>query len=373
MAKATYVWLDQLSRRYERDIHTLDAIPDEELDRLRRLGRDRPLADRPVGALAGIGDDQAATRQPGCGRLGLFARRLPDRRRHRRRGRLREPPRPGLGPRHPPGQRHGAQSHGHRLALGDRASGVVPVGRGSALPRVHLQRTRSLAGRTGLDRPRGPLLGQQRRRGRLQAPRSRLGREPLHLPRQRRDELSLERHRPARLHQGRGPRAGHPDDPGRRAALPRDPLRRGDGPRPEARRAALVAAAGRRRRHPLARRARNAQGRIRPPDADRVLAGRRRPGCRRGPQHAPARRGVLAPRGLLRPNPGHASRLQQRLHAHAPRRGQRRLPAGDPRDAGVRSRDPQALRELHEQPRRGDRTRAVRIRATSTSALPRCS
>ena len=37
-AKATYVWLDQLSRRYERDIRTLDAIPDEELDRLRDWG-----------------------------------------------------------------------------------------------------------------------------------------------------------------------------------------------------------------------------------------------------------------------------------------------------------------------------------------------
>ncbi|HEY3524360.1 MAG TPA: alpha-amylase family glycosyl hydrolase, partial [Candidatus Limnocylindrales bacterium] len=38
MAKSTYVWLDQLSRRYARDIRTLDAIPDEELDRLARWG-----------------------------------------------------------------------------------------------------------------------------------------------------------------------------------------------------------------------------------------------------------------------------------------------------------------------------------------------
>ena len=35
IAKSTHVWLDQLSRRYGRDIRTLDAIPDEELDRLR--------------------------------------------------------------------------------------------------------------------------------------------------------------------------------------------------------------------------------------------------------------------------------------------------------------------------------------------------
>ena len=38
IAKSTYVWLDQLSRSYGRDIRTLDAVPDEELDRLARWG-----------------------------------------------------------------------------------------------------------------------------------------------------------------------------------------------------------------------------------------------------------------------------------------------------------------------------------------------
>ena len=38
MAKSTHVWLDQLSRRHSRDIRTLDAVPDEELDRLARWG-----------------------------------------------------------------------------------------------------------------------------------------------------------------------------------------------------------------------------------------------------------------------------------------------------------------------------------------------
>ncbi len=38
MAKSTYVWLDQLSRTYGRDIRTLDAIPDEELDTLAHWG-----------------------------------------------------------------------------------------------------------------------------------------------------------------------------------------------------------------------------------------------------------------------------------------------------------------------------------------------
>lgn len=38
MAKSTYVWLDQLSRRYQRSITRLDQIPDEELDNLARWG-----------------------------------------------------------------------------------------------------------------------------------------------------------------------------------------------------------------------------------------------------------------------------------------------------------------------------------------------
>ena len=38
IAKSTYVWLDQLSRRHGREIRTLDAIPDEELDTLAQRG-----------------------------------------------------------------------------------------------------------------------------------------------------------------------------------------------------------------------------------------------------------------------------------------------------------------------------------------------
>lgn len=38
IAKSTYVWIDQLSRKYGRDILRLDQIPDEELDRLARWG-----------------------------------------------------------------------------------------------------------------------------------------------------------------------------------------------------------------------------------------------------------------------------------------------------------------------------------------------
>jgi glycosidase len=38
IAKSTYVWLDQLSRRHGRELRTLDAIPDEELDNLASWG-----------------------------------------------------------------------------------------------------------------------------------------------------------------------------------------------------------------------------------------------------------------------------------------------------------------------------------------------
>ncbi len=38
MAKNTYVWLDQLSKKYQRNITRLDQIPDEELDQLQRWG-----------------------------------------------------------------------------------------------------------------------------------------------------------------------------------------------------------------------------------------------------------------------------------------------------------------------------------------------
>lgn len=38
MAKNAYVWLDQLSKQYQRRIASLDEIPDEELDRLARFG-----------------------------------------------------------------------------------------------------------------------------------------------------------------------------------------------------------------------------------------------------------------------------------------------------------------------------------------------
>ncbi len=101
MAKSTYVWLDQLSRRYEREIRTLDAIPDEELDRLAQWGIsglwliglwERSRASETIKRLRGNPEAVASA-------YSLDDYR--DRRRPRRRGRLRGPSRSGLGAGHP--------------------------------------------------------------------------------------------------------------------------------------------------------------------------------------------------------------------------------------------------------------------------------
>ena len=50
MAKSTYVWLEQLSKKYLRHIHRLDQIPDEELRLMADRGMTALVADRAVGA-----------------------------------------------------------------------------------------------------------------------------------------------------------------------------------------------------------------------------------------------------------------------------------------------------------------------------------
>ena len=62
MAKSTYVWLEQLSKKYGRHIHRLDQIPDEELRSAADARHHRPVADRLVGAQRGFADHQAAAR-----------------------------------------------------------------------------------------------------------------------------------------------------------------------------------------------------------------------------------------------------------------------------------------------------------------------
>ena len=71
IAKNSYVWLEQLSRKHRRWIKTLDQIPDEELDIL----RDRGFTGLWLIGLwerSRLAADQAAHGRPGGGRFGLF-------------------------------------------------------------------------------------------------------------------------------------------------------------------------------------------------------------------------------------------------------------------------------------------------------------
>ena len=69
MAKSTYVWLEQLSKKYGRHIHRLDHIPDEELQLLATRGItglwliglwERSIASRTIKRLRGHHDAVAS-------------------------------------------------------------------------------------------------------------------------------------------------------------------------------------------------------------------------------------------------------------------------------------------------------------------------
>ena len=359
IAKSTYVWLAQLSRQYGRHIDRLDEIPDEELAVLAHRGInslwligvwERSRASKTIKQLCGNSDAVASA-------YSLFDYTIAD----------------DLG-----GEaayinlRDRAYRHGIRLAsdmvpnhMGIDSPWVVEhpewfiCAAGAALSGLQLQRPRPLARRPRRDQNRRPLLRAVRCRRGLPAARPLQRRDALHLSRQRRHQLSLERHGAARLSQSSRPRAGHPDHPARCAALSGHSFRR----RHDARQAPLPSPVVSRprieRRHSFARRIRHEPGRVRPLHAARVLARSRRSRRRRSSRHAAAGRGLLAHGGLLRPHPRHASRLQQRLHGHAARRGQRQVPLGHQEHPRVRSRHHEALRQLHEQSRRAHGHRPV--------------
>ena len=149
MAKNTYVWLDQLSRKYQRAITRLDQIPDEELDTLARWGFtglwliglwERSPASQRIKQMRGNPDAVASA-------YSLFsydiAADLGGEEAYQESARAR------LAARHPPGLRHGAQPHGHRFALGDRASGLVCPARLQPLPDLYLQRAEPVLGWAG--------------------------------------------------------------------------------------------------------------------------------------------------------------------------------------------------------------------------------
>ena len=231
--------------------------------------------------------------------------------------------------RHPAGERHGAQPHGHRLALGDRAPRLVPVAARAALPGVLVQRRRTCRPTSGSGSSSRTTTGT------TATPRSCSSGSTARAATTRyvyhgNDGTSFPWNDTAQL--------DFLDADVREEVIQtildvarRFPIIRFD--------AAMVLAKKHIQRlwfpepghgggDPVARRARDAEGRVRRADAGRVLARGRRPGRGRGPRHAPAGRGVLADGGLLRPDARHAPRLQQRVHAHAPRRGQRGLPQG---------------------------------------------
>ena len=203
IAKSTYVWLDQLSQALRARHPDARRDPGRGARPARALGCHRALADRPVGALAGLGADQAAARQsrtrwprptrstttgsPTTSAARQAYANLRDR---------------AWTAGHPPGERHGAQPHGHRLPLGHRAPGVVPVGPGAAVPGLHVQRSGPVAGRAACRSSSRTTTGTTRDAAVVFKRHDRgTGDEPLHLPRQRRHQLPVERHRAARLPQ----------------------------------------------------------------------------------------------------------------------------------------------------------------------------
>ena len=158
LAKSTYVWLDQLTRGYGRPIYRLDQIPDEELDAIARRGFtglwliglwERSRASQEIKRLRGNPEAVASA-------YSLMDYRIADDLGGE--DGLPRSARSSLGARHPARVRHGPQPHGHRLALGDRASRLVHPARRPALPGLFLHRAGPLLGRARRHLHRGPLL-----------------------------------------------------------------------------------------------------------------------------------------------------------------------------------------------------------------------
>jgi len=71
IAKSAYVWLFQLSRKYQRDIRLLSDIPDQELDNS-PPGDKRGVVDRLVGEVIGVAPNQADHGESGSGLIGVL-------------------------------------------------------------------------------------------------------------------------------------------------------------------------------------------------------------------------------------------------------------------------------------------------------------
>ena len=213
------------------------------------------VADRPVGAqprVAARSSRSAATPRRSHRRTRSWTTGSP------RSSAARRPARTcatGLGARHPPRLGHGAEPHGHRLALGRRAPRLVHRAPDRPFPAYTFDGPDlSPDGRVGIyledhyfDNSDAAVVFRRQDRW---SGRSATSTTATTAP------LPVERHGAARLPQAGDARGGHPDDPGGRAAVPDHPLRCGDDAREAAHPALWYPLPGQRRGHPVARRVR---------------------------------------------------------------------------------------------------------------------
>ena len=188
----------------------------------------RPVAHRPVGAKRRLADHQATARPHRCGGVGLLAE---DYDIAQDLGGNSPTSTCATAPpaRRPAGQRHGAEPHGHRFQLGDRASrtGSSPAGK-ARFPST-ASRPRSLHRRPRRDQDRRPLLRSDRCRRGLPPPPPADGatRYVYH----GNDGTSFAWNDTAQLDYSKAARAraGDPDHPARRAAVSDHSFRCRDG------------------------------------------------------------------------------------------------------------------------------------------------
>ena len=261
MAKSTYVWLDQLSRQYGRADLAAST-----------RSRTRSSTGSPAAGFTGLWliglwershasqhdqADCAATRRPSPRAYSLIDYQIADDLGGE--AAYQQPARARLAARHPPGQRHGAQPHGHRLALGRSSTRTGSCSR----PTPPYPGVLASTGPTCRRDPRVGIYLEDHYYDNTDAAvvfkrvDRWTGERALHLSRQRRHQHALERHRAARLPQA--PRSA------RRSSRPSShvarqfPVIRFDAAMTLAKRhiqRLWYPGAGQRRRHPVARRVR---------------------------------------------------------------------------------------------------------------------
>ena len=263
MAKSVYVWLDQLSREHGRPVHTLADVPDDELDRLAGWGVTGAVADRPVGTLDRLAHDQAVDGQPRAAAQRLLPVRLRDRRRPGRRAP------PGATCASGPGSGASAwPATWCPTTWASTAAGWSSTPSGSCSSTTRPTPPTASAAATSATTPGvavriedgywdqrdAAVVFQRVDEGSGQVRYIYHGNDGTSMPWNDTAQLNF------LLPEVR--RGGHPTHPARGPHVPDHPLRRGHDPGQEALPAPVVPRARRRRRHPLAGRARHEQAPI---------------------------------------------------------------------------------------------------------------